>query len=351
MNFTILPPEINSALIFGGAGTGSILEAAASWETLASELDSAARAFASVTTALAGNSWQGPASAAMVDVAGHYLHWLVASGTQAQQFANEARMVAAAFEATMAATVDPAAVLANRARFLSLVTSNLLGFNGPAIALAEAEYEQMWAQDVAAMFDYYIGASAAVSALAPFPPIIQNLAGGAAATSPIADGAFSNPPGRASIFNLGLANFGTGNLGFGSIGNWNVGAGNVGVLNVGFGNLGDFNLGSGNVGGFNLGSGNLGSYNFGPGNLGSFNVGFGNLGDYNFGLGNAGVGNIGFGNTGSNNIGFGLTGDNQVGFGGWNSGSGNVGLFNSGTGNVGFFNSGEGTGVLVTRGV
>ncbi|WP_152375949.1 PPE domain-containing protein, partial [Mycobacterium tuberculosis] len=57
--------------------------------------------------------------------------------------------VVGVFEAALAATVDPALVAANRARLVALAVSNLLGQNTPAIAAAEAEYELMWAADVA----------------------------------------------------------------------------------------------------------------------------------------------------------------------------------------------------------
>jgi PPE-repeat protein len=53
--------------------------------------------------------------------------------------------------------------------------SNLFGQNAPAIAAAEAEYEQMWAQDVAAMAGYHAGASAAAAQLAPLQSL-HNLA-------------------------------------------------------------------------------------------------------------------------------------------------------------------------------
>ncbi|GJO32752.1 hypothetical protein NJB1907f44_33520 [Mycobacterium marinum] len=288
-----------------------------------------AAAFSSVTSALTGSSWQGPASAAMANVASGYLGWLASTGVQAGQAASQARIAAAAFEATVAATVHPVAVLANRTQLVSLVTSNLLGFNAPAIATVEAEYEQMWAQDVAAMFGYHTGASAAVAALTPFTQVLQSPAAAAAGA---VQTAIIDFPGRTNIFNAGLGNLGVGNVGFASVGDGNVGGGNLGDGNVGFGNVGGLNFGSGNWGGFNLGSGNIGSYNFGPGNLGSYNIGFGNAGDYNVGFGNSGLGNIGFGNSGSNNLGIGLTGSGQVGFGGWNSGSGNLGLFNSGAG-------------------
>ncbi|MDC9005880.1 PPE family protein, partial [Mycobacterium marinum] len=310
MSFSVSPPEINSARIFSGAGSGPLLSAAAAWDGLAGELGSAAAAFSSVTSALTGSSWQGPASAAMANVASGYLGWLASTGVQAGQAASQARIAAAAFEATVAATVHPVAVLANRTQLVSLVTSNLLGFNAPAIATVEAEYEQMWAQDVAAMFGYHTGASAAVAALTPFTQVLQSPAAAAVQTAII------DFPGRTNIFNAGLGNLGVGNVGFASVGDGNVGGGNLGDGNVGFGNVGGLNFGSGNWGGFNLGSGNIGSYNFGPGNLGSYNIGFGNAGDYNVGLGNSGLGNIGFGNSGSNNLGIGLTGSGQVGFGG-----------------------------------
>lgn len=89
-----------------------------------------------------------------------YLGWLSAAAAQAQQAATQTRLAAAAFEAALAATVHPAIISANRALFVSLVVSNLLGQNAPAIAATEAAYEQMWAQDVAAMFGYHAGASA-----------------------------------------------------------------------------------------------------------------------------------------------------------------------------------------------
>ena len=60
---------------------------------------------------------------------------------------------------------------------MSLVGSNLFGQNAPAIAAAETEYEQMWAQDIAAMFGYHSSASAAVAQLGPWEQALQNLPG------------------------------------------------------------------------------------------------------------------------------------------------------------------------------
>ena len=63
--------------------------------------------------------------------------------------------------------MHPALVSANRTHLVSLVTSNLFGQNAPAIAATEANYEQMWAQDVEAMAGYHVGASAAAGQLGP----------------------------------------------------------------------------------------------------------------------------------------------------------------------------------------
>jgi hypothetical protein len=60
----VLPPEVNSLRIFGGAGPGPMLAAAAAWDGLAVDLGSAAASFGSVISALTEASWQGPAAVA-----------------------------------------------------------------------------------------------------------------------------------------------------------------------------------------------------------------------------------------------------------------------------------------------
>lgn len=52
MNFSVLPPEINSALMFAGAGPGPMLAAASAWTGLAGDLGSAAASFSAVTSQL-----------------------------------------------------------------------------------------------------------------------------------------------------------------------------------------------------------------------------------------------------------------------------------------------------------
>jgi PPE-repeat protein len=101
-----------------------------------------------------------------------------ASAAQAEETAGQARAAAAAYETAFAATVPPPVIAANRALLMTLIATNILGQNTPAIAATEAHYTEMWAQDAAAMYAY-AGSSATASQLAPFtePPPTTNTAG------------------------------------------------------------------------------------------------------------------------------------------------------------------------------
>jgi PPE-repeat protein len=166
MNFSVLPPEINSLRMFSGAGSEPMLAAASAWDGLASELGVAAESFSSVTSGLVGQAWQGPAAAAMSAAAVPYVGWLGAAAERAAGASAQASAVVSAFEAARAAVVHPLSVAANRHGFVRLVLANVFGQNAPAIAAAESVYEEMWAADVAAMAGYHAGASAVAGQLA-----------------------------------------------------------------------------------------------------------------------------------------------------------------------------------------
>ena len=188
MSFLVLPPEINSSLIYGGAGSAPMLAAATSWDGLAAELTSAAQSFSSITSGLAAQAWQGAASAAMLTTAAQYAGFLTAAATRAQTAAAQAQAVASEFESALAAMVHPALVAANRNGLVRLVVSNLFGQNAPAIAAMESDYEQMWAQDVAAMVGYHGGVSAAAAQLSTWAAALPKLSAqvsGAIANSPV----------------------------------------------------------------------------------------------------------------------------------------------------------------------
>ncbi|ASW90607.1 PPE family protein [Mycobacterium marseillense] len=169
MDFGALPPEINSGLLYAGPGSGPMMAAAAAWDGLGAELDSAASGYASVVAELTHAPWVGPASESMLSAVMPYVSWLGILAAEAEETAGQARAAAAAFEAAFAMTVPPPVIAANRVLLANLVASNFLGQNTPAIAATEAQYMEMWAQDAGAMYGY-AGSSLAASELAPFAP-------------------------------------------------------------------------------------------------------------------------------------------------------------------------------------
>ncbi len=175
MDFAVLPPEINSARMYVGPGSGPMLAAAAAWDGLAAELHSVASAYQSAIAGLTAGSWLGPASATMAAAAAPYVAWLRGTAGQAEQTANQATAAAAAYAAAFAETVPPPVVAANRTLLMALVATNLFGQNTPAIATTETQYAEMWAQDAAAMYGY-AGSSASATALTAFttPPSSTN---------------------------------------------------------------------------------------------------------------------------------------------------------------------------------
>jgi PPE-repeat protein len=167
MNFAIFPPEINSGRMYAGPGSGPMLAAAAAWDGLAAELYSAASSYKSVISGLTVGPWLGPSSASMAAAAAAHVAWMNTTAAQAEQTGAQGKAAAAAYETAFAATVPPPVIAANRSLLMALIATNVLGQNIPAIAATETEYAEMWAQDVAAMYDY-AGSSASATTLTPF---------------------------------------------------------------------------------------------------------------------------------------------------------------------------------------
>ncbi|WP_408066887.1 PPE family protein [[Mycobacterium] crassicus] len=178
MDFGVLPPEVNSGRMYVGPGSSPMMAAAAAWDGLAAELSTAAANYQEVIAELTGQAWQGPTATTMAAAAAPYVQWMGTTAAQAEQAASQARAAAAAYEAAHAATVPPPVIATNRTTLATLVATNILGQNLPAIAANQAEYGAMWAQDAAAMYGYAAG-SAAATTLTPFnpPPQSTNTAG------------------------------------------------------------------------------------------------------------------------------------------------------------------------------
>ncbi|WP_343708845.1 PPE domain-containing protein [Mycobacterium sp.] len=197
MDFGNYPPEINSARMYAGAGAGPMLAAAGAWDALAGELHSVASSYQSVVTGLTSGPWLGPASASMSAAAATYVAWLHSTAAQAEETGAQAKSAAAAYQAAFSATVPPAMVAANRSRLMTLIATNVFGLNTQLIAATEAQYGEMWAQDVAAMYGY-AGSSASATSLTPFTPPQQNTnPGGVAAQSAAAGQAAGTSAGSA----------------------------------------------------------------------------------------------------------------------------------------------------------
>jgi PPE-repeat protein len=178
MDFTMLPPEVNSGRMYAGPGSGPMLAAASAWDGLAAELQSTANSYESAISELTGGPWLGPSSASMAAAAAPYMEWMTTTAAQAEQTATQAKAAAAAYEAAFAMTVPPPLIAANRSLLMTLIATNIFGQNTMAIAATETDYAEMWARDAAAMYGY-AGSSATASTLTSFtsPPPTTNPAG------------------------------------------------------------------------------------------------------------------------------------------------------------------------------
>ncbi|WP_445163800.1 PPE family protein [Mycobacterium sp. Dal123C01] len=169
IDFGALPPEINSTRMYAGPGPLSLSAAATAWDHLAAELHFVSSAYRTVIAGLTTGRWLGPSSLSMASAFGPYVAWTTGAAARAAESAGQARLAVEAYEAAFMMTVPPPMVFANRAQLASLTASNFFGQNSPAIAVNEAQYGEMWAQDAAAMYAYAANSSVATD-VTPFTP-------------------------------------------------------------------------------------------------------------------------------------------------------------------------------------
>ncbi|WP_406814384.1 PPE family protein [Mycobacterium sp. M23085] len=167
VDYGSLAPEINSARLYSGPGSTSLTSAASAWNTLASELNSAALDYQNIVTQLSSEEWLGSSSAAMESAVSPYVEWMSTTASQAEEAATQASAAAAAYETALSSVTPPPVIAANRAELTQLVSTNVLGQNSAAIAANEAEYGNMWAQSASAMYSY-AGQSASATKVTSF---------------------------------------------------------------------------------------------------------------------------------------------------------------------------------------
>jgi len=165
MSFSLIPPEINSALMYTGAGSGPLLEAATAWDELAADVEATATQYQTAVTNLTTGTWLGPSSAHMASAAEPYIAWLQSTAAEAAQTGAQAKAAAAAYQTAYTSMVPPPLIAANRAELATLVANNFLGQNTGAIAQNEANYLEMWIQDALAMDTYQQASTGASSGL------------------------------------------------------------------------------------------------------------------------------------------------------------------------------------------
>src|SRR5271156_3058406 len=163
MSFSLFPPEINSALMFSGAGSGPLLEASTAWNGLAADLGSTATQYQTAVTNLTTGPWWGPSSAQMAAATAPYIAWLQSTAATAAQTGAQAQVAAGAYQTAYASMVPLPEIAANRALLAELVSNNFLGQNTGAIATTEANYLDMWIQDALGMDTYQVNSQAAAA--------------------------------------------------------------------------------------------------------------------------------------------------------------------------------------------
>lgn len=181
MDFSAIPPEINSSLIYAGPGPSALIEAGQAWQTLSADLEASAVQYRTVLAGVAA-AWQGPSATAMTTAAQPYIAWMEQTAELAGQSAAQANAAVSAYTTAYAATIPPPVIAANRAQLLMLVATNLLGQNTPAIAANEAMYAGFWAQDATAMNAYAATSQTAAAGLPRFTQAPQTTSGSAVPT-------------------------------------------------------------------------------------------------------------------------------------------------------------------------
>jgi PPE-repeat protein len=165
-DLSLLPPEITSAQIYAGPGSGPLMAAASAWNGVAAEMNSAALGLDQVITQLSGEEWLGPASASMAAAAQPYLEWMTTTGAQAEEAAAQAQSAAAAYETVLASITPPPMIALNRTELAQAMATNVLGQNNNVISQLEAQYQEFWATNTAAMFNYANQSAAAANVTA-----------------------------------------------------------------------------------------------------------------------------------------------------------------------------------------
>ena len=173
--FAALPPEINSAIMFAGAGSDSMFAVAAEWEDMSYAMGEMARLFAQ-TVAVLQEPWLGPSATRMAEAAASYQKWLDALRRQIHWTAEQAYRLVEAYRYARRRMVPLEMIANNRARVRALILNNAFGVHTAAIVALEEQYQGFWAWDVRVLEVYAATVLETLSEMPPWqqPPAITN---------------------------------------------------------------------------------------------------------------------------------------------------------------------------------
>lgn len=170
MQYSTLPPEVNSANIYDGPGPDSVYAAAEGWEKLAGEIRLMPEQVQGMRTELQ-ESYSGESAEMVTEFFEDYSSLLNTAAEYMTQDVTFTYDFADAFAAARRDMVDPELIKQNRRILRALQTTNVDGENAHLISDVENEYMEFWAKNSQQMETYAAKAQQAFRALQELPDV------------------------------------------------------------------------------------------------------------------------------------------------------------------------------------